>query len=60
MIKIKKLTEEGISGFSIVLLYIMNATFTYSTHKGEHVNMSLGLLCLEGTVGLSIWKRLLP
>jgi len=60
MIKLKRLTEEDISGFSLVLFYIMNFTCTYSRHKGEHINMSLGLLCLEGTIGLSIWKRLLP
>ena len=60
MIKIKKMTEEGISGFSLILLYIFSFNCTYSNHKGDHITVSLGLLCFETMIGFSIWKKLLP
>ena len=60
MIKIKRMTDDHISGMSMVLFYIFSLNCSYSTHKGDHVNISLGLLCFEAMIGFSIWKKLLP
>jgi len=60
MIKIKKSTEKEISGFTMVLLYILSLTCTYSTHKGDHINIAIGLFCFETSIGFSLWRKLLP
>jgi len=60
MIKVKTLTENGITGFSIVILYILSLNFSYSTHKGEHMHLALGLFCFETSLGLSIWRKIFP
>jgi hypothetical protein len=60
MIKIKKKTNSNTKGISVVLLWILGFTLTYSDIKGDHFTIGVSVGPLETHLGLSRWASLLP
>lgn len=61
MLKVKQLTTEHNTGFSIVILWLfaVSAVFTMEG-KGDHVTIGLCVGPFETTLGFSLWRKLLP
>ena len=61
MLRIKQLTDNQNTGFSIVILWLFafSATFTMSG-DGDHVTLGLCVGPFETTIGFTLWRRLLP
>ena len=50
------LAEKKVSGLRINFLWVFNITVTYSTNKGNHVNIGFGITPFEISVQYSIWE----
>lgn len=62
MIEIKKLrdTETNQIGWSIIILWLFSVTLSYNIIKGDHITLGFCIGPLEVSLGLSIWRKLLP
>ena len=62
MIKIKKINEPENNqiAWSVIILWLFSVTLSYNIIRGDHITIGLGAGPLEVSLGLSIWRKLLP
>ena len=62
MIKLKKLGSlyDNQCGLSIIFLWLFSITMSYNIVKGDHMTLGLSAGPFEVSLGLSIWRKLLP
>ena len=62
MISFKKMVdhESNQIGWSLIILWLFSVTLSYNIIRGDHITIGLGAGPLEVSLGLSIWRKLLP
>ena len=62
MIKFKKLANDNDNqvGFSIIFLWLFSVTLSYNIVRGDHITLGVSIGPFEISLGLSIWRKLLP
>ena len=62
MIDFKKIVEPENNqvGYSFIILWLFSVTLSYNIIRGDHITIGLGAGPLEVSLGLSIWRKLLP
>ena len=62
MIDFKKIVEPENNqvGYSFIILWLFSVTLSYNIIRGAHITIGLGAGPLEVSLGLSIWRKLLP
>lgn len=62
MINFKKIEdlENNQVGYSVIILWLFSGTLSYNIIRGDHITIGLGAGPLEVSLGLSIWRKLLP
>ena len=62
MIKFKNQVdaEKYQAGWSVIILWLFAVTLSYNIIRGDHITISFGIGPFEISLGLSIWRKLLP
>ena len=62
MIKIKKQVDDRGSqiGWSIIIVWLFSVTLSYNIIRGDHITIAFCIGPFEVSLGLSIWRKLLP
>ena len=62
MLKLKSIndTESNQIGWSIIILWLFSFTLSYNIVKGDHITLGFCVGPIEISLGLSIWRKLLP
>ena len=62
MIKFKNQVdaEKNQAGWSVIILWLFAVTLSYNIIRGDHITISFGIGPFEISLGLSIWRKLLP
>ena len=62
MISFKKMVDQESNqiGWSVIILWLFSVTLSYNIIRGDHITIGLGAGPLEVSLGLSIWRKLLP
>ena len=62
MLRFKKLGTlyDNECGISIIFLWLFSVTLCYNIVKGDHMTLGLSAGPLEVSIGLSIWRKLMP
>ena len=62
MLKFKKLgtLHDNECGISIIFLWLFSITMSYNIVRGDHMTLGVCIGPFEVSMGLSIWRKLLP
>tara|TARA_Y100000768_G_C23925721_1_gene657415 strand:+ start:105 stop:293 length:189 start_codon:yes stop_codon:yes gene_type:complete len=62
MIKYKTLgtAYDNQCGISLIFLWLFSITMSYNIVKGDHMTLGFSAGPFEVSMGLSIWRKLLP
>jgi hypothetical protein len=62
MIQYKKMEdiEKNQMGWCLIILWLFSVTLSYNIIKGDHITLGIGVGPFETSLGLSIWRKLLP
>jgi hypothetical protein len=62
MIQYKKMEdiEKNQMGWCLIILWLFSVTLSYNIMKGDHITLGIGIGPFETSLGLSIWRKLLP
>jgi|TARA_R100001594_G_scaffold149521_2_gene207574 hypothetical protein len=62
MIKIKKINEPENNqiAWSVIILWLFSVTLSYNIVRGDHITLGICIGPFEVSLGLSIWRKLLP
>ena len=62
MLKIKKegSLNSNQCGISFIFLWLFSVTLSYNILKGDHMTLGLCVGPFEVSLGLSVWRKLLP
>jgi hypothetical protein len=62
MIQYKKMEdiEKNQMGWCLIILWLFSVTLSYNIMKGDHITLGIGVGPFETSLGLSIWRKLLP
>lgn len=60
MIEFKRIENNNMFTYTLILLWLFSGTLTYNILRGDHVSFSLGIGPIELSFGFSVWRKLLP
>jgi len=60
MISIKTANESNNFMVTLILLWVFSVTLSYNILRGDHISFNFGFGPFEVSIGLSIWRKLLP
>ena len=62
MLTVKQIDNDrkNCTGFSFVLMWILGISLMHTIEKGDHIHLGICLGPFEWTLGLSVWRKLLP
>ena len=62
MISFKKMVDQESNqiGWSVIILWLFSVTLSYNIIKGDHITIAFCIGPFEVSLGLSIWRKLLP
>jgi hypothetical protein len=62
MFRFKKLgtLHDNQVGISIIFLWLFSVTMSYNIVRGDHMTLGLSAGPFEVSLGLSVWRKLLP
>ena len=62
MLTVKRINNDrkNCTGFSFVLMWILGISLMYTIEKGDHMHLGICDGPFEWTLGLSVWRKLLP
>lgn len=52
--------QKNCQGISLVILWVLGISLLHTIEKGDHLHIGISLGPFECTMGLSIWRKLLP
>ena len=58
--QIRTKEENDMISQNIILLRIVTIGISYCKLKGNHIELTLGVGPISGSVGISVWSHLLP
>jgi hypothetical protein len=62
MFKYKRINdiESNQIAWSVIILWLFSLTLSYNIVKGDHITLGFCIGPIEISLGLSIWRKLLP
>ena len=60
MFRVKKTNNRNSQGISLVILWIFQVSLLYTIERGDHLHISVSVGPFEFSVGITIWRKLLP
>lgn len=58
--KIRKKEEDNMISYNIILLSVFIVGVSHCELNGNHIELTLGIGPLSGSVGFSVWSTILP
>ena len=53
-------SDDNAVGISLIFLWLFSLTLSYNIVRGDHITIGFGVGPFEISLGLSIWRKLLP
>lgn len=61
MVKLKNMSNgRNCQGVTIILLWFIAISVMHTIEKGDHLHLGLCIGPLEASMGLHVWRKLLP